>query len=249
MRVQIASASTRVARWRGQLLDLLFPTRCVSCQRPGESFCARCRSQIRFVTPPFCNRCNHPLRTPGDACPQCRRYPLRITQLRAVAYHEGELRAAIHAYKYQRRTDLAIPLAALLHQYVQDAPLPIDVVAAVPLAAERLRQRGYNQAELLARELASHLSLPYRSGLDRIRATADQVGLDARARRANVQAAFTAAPSAWQGRRVLLVDDVCTTGATLDECAGALLAQGATSVYGLAVARPRHPYNGLPPTT
>ncbi len=238
MRAQIASASTIVARWRGHLLDILFPLRCVGCQRLGESFCAYCRSQIRFVVPPLCAQCGHPLIATNATCPQCRAYPLHSDQLRAVAYHEGPLREAIHALKYNRRTELAAPLAALLQQQLQRAPLPIDVITAVPLHPARQRARGYNQAELLARELAARTSLPYIEGLARLRATADQVGLDMAARRTNVLGAFTADPSAFRGRSILLVDDVCTTGATLDACAVALRAQGARHIYGLTVARP-----------
>ena len=113
------------------------------------------------------------------------------------------------------------------------------MVAAVPLHPDRQRTRGYNQAELLARELAAQLALPYIGGLRRIRATADQIGLDAAARHENMREAFVADANAFRAQRVLLIDDVCTTGATLDACAVALRAQGARGIYGLTVARPK----------
>ncbi len=239
MRAQIASATHQVARWRGQLLDLLFPVRCVNCRRVGESFCPSCRSQIQYVASPVCARCSHPLRFPGEPCPQARMHSRYLDQMHAVGYHEGALREAIHALKYSRRTELAVPLGGLLQQHIPQTSWKIDVITAVPLHPDRRRQRGYNQAELLARELAGRVGLPYVEGLRRLRATADQIGLDAAARRENVRDAFEADASAFRDRHVLMIDDVCTTGATMDACAMALRAQGARSIYGLAIARPR----------
>ncbi len=236
---QIANVATLMGRWRGQLLDLLFPARCVNCNRVGESLCSRCRSQIQFLTPPYCRRCSRPLEFHGDPCPLCRAHPLHITQIRAVGYHEGVLRHAIHALKYRHWIDLADPLAALLQQHLLRTAPNVDLITAVPLHANRQRERGYNQAELLARSLAARVALPYTGGLKRTRATADQIGLDMGARHENVRDAFAADGAAFAGRRVLIVDDVCTTGATLDACAVALRAQGACEIYGLTVARPR----------
>jgi ComF family protein len=159
--------------------------------------------------------------------------------MRAVAYHEGPLREAILSFKYNRRLDLAAPLAALLHQHCIQSALQVDLITAVPLHPERLLARGYNQAELLARELAPKIGLPYVSGLERIRATQDQIGLSAAARHENVRGAFAADRATFRGCRVLVVDDVCTTGATLDACAVALRFGGARLAFGLAVARPR----------
>jgi ComF family protein len=236
---QIAHTATLVARLRGQLLDLLFPSRCVSCHRVGESICSRCLSSIRFVSPPFCPRCSRTLRVQGEPCFHCLTWPLHLTHIRAVAYHEGALRKAIHALKYGRRSDLAAPLAVLLQQHLLRSALKVDLITAVPLHPERERDRGYNQADLLARELAPRVALPYKGGLERIRATQDQIGLDAAARHENMREAFAADPTAFRGCRVLIVDDVCTTGATLDACAAALHSQGARLTYGLTVARPR----------
>ena len=236
---QIATMSTLFEHWRGQLLDLIFPPRCVNCRRVGAALCADCLSKIERVAPPFCAQCSHPLKRSDQTCAQCRQYPLHIAQIRSVAYHEGTAREAIHALKYNRRTDLAAPLGLLLEQQLARAPIEFDAITAVPLAPARLHTRGYNQSELLARALAGRCSRPYVGDLRRVRETADQVGLDANARRQNVSGAFEADPASFRGRRVLVIDDVCTTGATLDACAIALLDSGAKAVYGLTVTRPK----------
>lgn len=224
---------------RGQLLDLFFPSRCASCHRLGDPFCSRCHSSVQYIAPPFCPRCGQVSRLKGESCLLCRAFPLHITQIRAVAYHEGPLRQAIHAFKYERRRDLATPLATLLQQHLAQNNLNVDLVTAVPLHPSRQQERGYNQAELLAREIARRKGITFVPGLVRVRATADQVGLDATGRRENVDGAFAADRSAFSGSRVLLVDDVCTTGATMDACAVALKEAGAKLTFGLAVARPR----------
>lgn len=222
---------------RRALLDLLFPPRCVICRRVGEWFCMPCRAGIEKILPPLCDHCGRPL--DREDCPYCRQLPLHIDGLRAMAFFEGGLREAIHRFKYQHRTELAGVFGAMLNDYLNRYPLPIHAVIPVPLHPERERRRGYNQALLLARELAARQNLPlWYNVLARVRATQPQVELDARARRENVQDAF-AASDAVAGASVLLIDDVCTTGATLDACSVALKQRGAKSVWGLALARGR----------
>jgi competence protein ComFC len=223
----------------GRLLDLLFPPRCVNCKKPNQVLCKTCFDSIRLITTPICQRCGHPLRTVRAACPECRAHPLTITMIRAAAWHEGAIREAIHALKYLRRRDVAAPLASLLSSALPPADLPIDFITSVPLFPLREQERGYNQAELLAIQVARQVRLPYEAVLARTRATADQIGLDGRARRVNVADAFAATTRSLNNKAVLLIDDVCTTGATLDACALALFQEGARAVYGLTVARPR----------
>ncbi len=239
MRAQIASATDRAFGWREQLLDLLFPVRCVSCRRAGESLCSDCRSRIQFVTPPFCSRCGAPEPRSRTTCLRCRANPLALTLIRSVGFHEGVLREAVHAHKYNNRRDLTAPLAALLAELFCSLKLHPDIITSVPLHPRRERERGYNQSELLGREFAKNVSLPYIDGLRRTRETADQVNLNGTRRRENVRGAFTADAAAFLDKRVVLVDDVCTTGSTLDECGIALLERGAREVYGLTVSRPR----------
>jgi ComF family protein len=219
------------------LLDLLFPPRCVVCRHVGEWFCAACRQAIDWILPPVCNRCGRPLL--HRDCPYCEKLPLQIDGTRATAFFEGNLRDAIHAFKYDHGPELAPPLGKLLSNYLSAYPLPADMVIPVPLHAEREQARGYNQAILLAQELGRAHRLPVANhGLTRTRATRPQVELGAPQRRVNVHDAF-AATAQVAGKHILLIDDVCTTGATMEACGVALKARGAQSVWGLAVARSR----------
>ncbi len=209
----------------GQLLDWLFPPQCVGCKARGAWFCAGCAARCRPVEAADNQR--HHARLAQQA----------LTSSAGVFRFESPLREAIHALKYQRRTVAAAPLAALALRIHGDALPPVDAVIAVPLFADRLRERGFNQAALLAAALAEGLARPHLDGpLVRVRPTEHQAHLGREERQANVAAAF-----AWRGSpppaRILLVDDVLTTGATLVACAAALQSAGATEVHGLALAR------------
>lgn len=162
-----------------------------------------------------------------------------LARLRSAAAYEGPLEAAVHRFKYKGWRRLAVPLARLLAERVVVEGLAARWVVAVPLHRDRMRQRGYNQAELLAAELRRHLALvaPPAGSLARVRATPPQVGHDRRWRLENVRGAFAWQGEALRGESILLVDDVATTGATLDACASALRAAGSGSVTGVSVAR------------
>ena len=158
--------------------------------------------------------------------------------MRAAAAYEGPLEKAVHRFKYEGWRCLAPMLAGLLGDRLAVEAWPTGLVLAVPLHGRRLRQRGYNQSELLARELRAHLRLPAApSCLFRVRDTPPQVGLDRLRRQANVAGAFAWKGPPLSGEPVLLVDDVTTTGATLEACARALRAAGSGAVHGLTVAR------------
>jgi ComF family protein len=150
------------------------------------------------------------------------------------------LREAIHAFKYEGVAALAVPLARLMAEYWSSHPMSIDVVVPVPLHRNRLRRRGFNQAAYLARELAKRVDVTVDEDiLVRHRSTAAQVDLDAEQRKENVRDAFRSIDRGAVGKRVLLIDDVCTTGSTLDACAVALRQGGASSVQALTLARAR----------
>lgn len=163
--------------------------------------------------------------------------------MRSVAFFEGPLQGALHHLKYRRDVILADSLGAWLAEAWLPLGLPGEVAVPVPLSPQRLRERGYNQAGLLARAFAELAGLDYRPGaLRRTRHTPSQVGLTARQRSSNVAGAFQAAQGPVDGQAVVLVDDVCTTGATLAEAASALRAAGARSVWGLTLGRARNIY-------
>lgn len=224
-------------KFRESLLDLLFPPRCVGCQREGEWFCAACRSQVEMIPLPICLRCGHHLPA-GQSCGFC--HTFRIDAIRSVAYFDGALREAIHQLKYGGACVLADPLGQMLAEYVRQNPMAADLAVAVPLHPQRLRERGYNQSQLLAGYLAHQLHIPSSSSvLQRVRHTRSQVGLDGQERQANVAEAFAAEADQVRGRNILLIDDVCTTGATLEACNAALKAAGARAVWALTLARAR----------
>lgn len=226
------------------LRDLLFPPRCVGCRQVGVWLCDECLDQIPHVESPVCARCGGvPQRQPplrDGLCAHCRAAPLQIDDIRSVVYFEGVLRKALHRFKYGQLTALASPLSDLITAYWMQHPLPVDVIVPVPLHTTRLRERGYNQSALLAREMARQIGLMVdERTLIRQRATAPQVELGARQRKENVRDAFLCSSDALAGKQVLLIDDVCTTGATLEACAVAVQEGGARSVRALTLARAR----------
>ncbi len=238
--MSVTTVETLGLRWvslYNQFLDFLFPPRCVGCGRVGAWLCPDCLAQIPRVKPPFCTRCGDAVTTPG-LCARCQVAPLEIDRIRSAVYFEGALRHAMHWLKYRRRTALAVPLGGLMAEYWEQHPMPADVLVPVPLHADRLRTRGYNQAALLAREMARRLGLAVEEQtLLRCRSTSSQVKLDARQRKQNVHGAFVCSGDGLAGKRVLLIDDVCTTGATLEACTIALRAGGARQVQALTLAR------------
>jgi ComF family protein len=221
--------------WRG-FVNALFPPRCGGCLAEGALWCSACHASLNYVRPPTCDRCGEP-QTIG-LCTKCLAQPLQIESIHSVILFQGNVRQAIHRFKYERLAGLAEPLGDLLVEGWRARQLTADWIVPVPLHAARQRERGYNQAELLARYLSQQTGTPCApAALNRTRRTAVQMELNAAERKINVAGAFVAADGRLRGARVVVIDDVCTTGATLDACAAALLAAGAASVIGLTVAR------------
>jgi ComF family protein len=227
-----------LARLAQTFLDLLFPPRCVGCGEQGVFLCRACVEAMPRALPPRCPLCWQPDRR-GEMCSRCAQARPTFAGARSLYLFQGPVREAVHALKYNHLSALARPMAAQMAVYLEAEALPVDIVVPVPLFGRRQRLRGYNQSALLAREVGRLLGLPLaEGGLVRRRDTPPQArSVDAEARRRNVAGAFVGERRRVEGRRVLLIDDVMTTGATLDACAQALRQAGGASVWTLTFAR------------
>ncbi len=226
-----------VERLAQGVLDFLLPPRCVGCGVYGRFLCQRCQEMLPRLTPPFCHLCVQPL-PEGDLCPRCQESPLALDGIRAPFLMEGVVREAIHKLKYQGLRAIAPVLGTYLAEQIKSAAIPGDALVPVPLHPRRERERGYNQASLLARQAGKLLGLPVLDqALVRLRPTPAQArSANLEQRRHNVEGAFQCRGGV-KGLRIILVDDVCTTGSTLSACALALREAGAASVWGATLAR------------
>jgi ComF family protein len=242
----LAGGAQRSAR---ALLDLVLPPHCIACDatvsEPGL-LCADCFRQTGFITEPFCTRCSVPFAAAGlggadGLCPGCRATPPVFRYARAALRYDAQGRRLILPFKHADRTEIAVALAP--HMARAGAVLlgEADLLVPVPLHRARLFRRRYNQAALLAKAVGRIAARPcLLDALQRRRATASLGEKSAAERAAEVAGAFAVRPSRagrLAGRRVLLIDDVMTSGATANACAEVLLAAGATSVDVLAAAR------------
>ncbi|HKZ50879.1 MAG TPA: ComF family protein [Dehalococcoidia bacterium] len=228
--------------WQGAL-EMVFPARCAVCGAYGSLLCGPCREALPRALPPRCALCWR-VNTTGydEVCPSCREARPAFEGARAPYCYEGPVRQLLWALKYEFVTALAAPLATLMAQYLEEQRLPapdFDLLAAVPLHPRRRRERGYNQAALLARDLSRLLGCPWDDAmLRRAKAGPPQArSASIEERQRNVVGAFVADAQRAPGRRVLLIDDVMTSGATLNACARALKDAGAASVWALTIAR------------
>lgn len=256
----LQSAKNQTGFLVNALLAVTFAPRCAACACVLDAplagpVCGPCWSQVRILAAPFCRTCGDPLPSwrvisaALEQCPRCRRHRGLIDAARAAGAYEGSLREILHAFKYEGRRGLASPLAAMIRAAGAGILGDADGVVPVPLHAWRRMCRGFNQAD----DLARRLGVPVLRALWRVRATAPQTGLNAAARRRNVRHAFRLSPLLSRTRRqrwledriVVLVDDVRTTGATLEACAAVLKGAGAREVRALTVARaaPPHPFS------
>jgi len=217
-------------------LDLLLPPRCIGCGREGAFLCEPCLAALPRLEPPFCAVCAEP--TAGGLCPRCRETSLAVDGVRAPFRMEGAVRKAVHALKYNNLRAIAPHLSRLMAQHLEASHISGNALIPVPLHPKRLRERGYNQAELLARGVGKLAGLPVlNEALVRARPSAPQVSLASREARAlNVRDAFQCTGDV-RGQALIVVDDVVTTASTVDACARALKAWGAASVWVLALAR------------
>lgn len=241
-----APGPSLLRRALGALSDIVMPPVCLVCRTPiggHDALCARCWREVDFIRPPLCDRLGMPL--PFDTggtmvSAAAAAEPPPYHRARAVAAHAGAMRTLVHALKFHDRHDVRRLLGKWLVEAGRDLIPDAELVVPVPLARRRLLARRFNQAAILAREVARLTGLAYEPQLlERSRATASQVGLSRAERRRNVAGAF-AVPKRFEGRargrKILLVDDVITTGSTVGACARVLCRAGAARVDVLSLA-------------
>ncbi len=233
-----ASFSYRYYHLLWAALDLLFPPLCGGCQAPGSRWCPDCAARVQHPAEPVCQACGMPVGSEGSLCSDCRAARPRFHALRSWSVFEDPVRSALHRLKYRRDVGLGEALAPQLVACLESLHWPIDLVVPVPLGRKRRAERGYNQVNLIARPLAMAMGLAYATdALERSHETRSQVGLTRAQRQQNVRNAFSAGRRRVNGRVVLVVDDVATTGSTLASCAEALFAAGARDVFAFTVSR------------
>ena len=232
------SASALLGGLWERALDLVFPPRCVGCAASGAFLCAACLSAMPRAAPPRCPVCWMPSERRDSPCRRCHDRTFHFKAARSALVYEGITRDAVHALKYRGLSALARLMAPPLAECLRQWDPPVQAIVPVPLSGQRQRLRGYNQSELLAREVSRLTGLPLAMrALARRRSTPPQARIaDEAARRQNVAGAFTPGPVAVKGG-VLLIDDVLTTGATLDACARVLAEAGSGPVFALTFAR------------
>jgi len=214
-----------------RIVELVAPASCLRCGTEGAALCEACRAAPEFRASPKCFRCLRPALN-GRTCAECR----ELTALAGVAvaaHYDGAVKELILELKFHRLQSAAGAAAGLVGGALPAAEF--DLVTAVPVSAGRYRERGYNQSRLIAVRVAGQLGVPYRELLGR-EGSAHQLGVDRRTRLQQVAGAFYSL-RALAGERILIVDDVITTGATLSECAGVLRAGGGGEIWGAVVAR------------
>jgi ComF family protein len=227
--------------------SLLYPSLCAICAEPvGEDdyLCATCSGKAPRIKPPFCSKCSEPFAgaiTDTFSCANCAHRTLHFEAAVCAYRSRGIVRQIVHEFKYGGQQHLRHPIAGWLAETLEDPRFSgrrFDAIVPVPLHPTRKRERGFNQAELLAALLSERAAVPSRDLLQRIRYTTTQTAFDRAERMENLHGAFRLRKNAdVRGLRVLLVDDILTTGSTLSECARVLKAAGALSIHAATAAR------------
>jgi ComF family protein len=232
----VPSRKPALIRVLDRALDLVFPPRCVSCDAFGAFICDRCRADMTRADGPRCGTCWMPLDS-RSTCRRCYYQRPALLGVRSAVVYEAAARDAVLALKFRGLSAVAPLMARSMAEVLSDWRPPVESIVPVPLSGQRRRLRGYNQSEILAKEVSRLTGIPLnRRALVRRRHTHAQAALDGDARWQNVDAAFRARKEAPTGG-VLLLDDVITTGATLNACARVLLNEGAGAVFALTFAR------------
>lgn len=248
--VQFKGVASSVHSALRRVLDLALPPLCAACREPvdGRGLCPACWSKLSFITRPYCERLGTPFvydPGPGVLSMEAIANPPAYNRARAAVRFDEISRALVHALKYGDRLDLAPMMGRWISQAGRELLAEADALIPVPLHWRRLWARRFNQSGMLAAAISRQIGVPVAAGaLKRVKPTAQQVGLSRTERAANIQGAFRVpadGKAAVTGRRLVLIDDVLTSGATVEGCARALLRAGAVNVDVLVFARVAEP--------
>ena len=232
-----AGHSQILSRWLWTGIDLIFPPSCAGCGKPSIRWCCDCESKIIAINGPTCYICGLPRTKPGF-CQRCSVNRPAFAKLRSWAVYSDPIRKALLRLKYSNDVGLGEIFASKLLDLFPGLGWNVDLVVPVPLGRFRQRQRGYNQSDLIARIFAASIGILYDPKvLSRNRETRSQVELELDEREVNVKGAFTAMSDRIRDKKILVIDDIATTGATLSACSEALLAAGAAEILAITVAR------------
>jgi len=233
---------SRIFRAGWKFLDILFPPCCAGCGEWGERYCQTCINRTKTIKSKICQICGEPMSLENvSVCERCSTSKVYFTAVRSWGLFEDPLKQAIHQLKYQRNVGLGEELAWHLARLLIDNEWDIDLITAIPLDKKRKKERGFNQSDLLARPLSWLTDIPYtNNAVSRNRETKSQVGLSRKERNKNMIGAFSSLPDKIAGKSVLVVDDVITTGSTINACSKAMIESGAAKVFGLTLARSAH---------
>lgn len=233
------TASSLLTRLNHSLKDILFPLFCLVCNSEGDILCRQCTLQVQSKGVFRCP-CGKEYTPRGEKCSECEGKSFLDSEIALIEYQDHTPFAQLlHALKYNYIEEALFPLQSLFHSFLVENSFVfenIDGIHPVPLHARRLAERGFNQCEKIARFIHQETGLPLIQALKRVSFTQPQVGLSQEQRQKNVQNAFLLTAPV-EGRKILLIDDVYTTGSTLQECARALKEKGASEVHGFTLAR------------
>jgi ComF family protein len=228
-------APYKIYRLFWQTVDFIYPPDCASCGKPGALLCEDCKEKIQRIFDPLCPICGYPSTATG-ICQNCRNDPPPYTALRSWAEFEGPLRKALHRLKYENDLGLGVEFSLPLLRIIEKEKWNFDYIIPIPVSKEHRKVRGYNQAAIIAKPLAIDIPL-FEKAIMRVKETESQVKLSREERFKNLHSAFLGNSAKLINKKVLLVDDVATTGATMISCSKTLREFGCTQVFCITVAR------------